>query len=65
MTKSPKDVIKIRRDLPRVGTKVLIEAEITRVSEPEGGHQGRVTLRVAGAPAPITIDARYVPDGDA
>lgn len=60
---SPKDTIKIRR-LPKVGDRITIEVEVTRVDEPEGGHQGRVTYRVPGGAAPITVSAGYIPDGD-
>ncbi len=59
--KSPKDTIKIRR-LPKVGDEILIRAKVTRVAEPEGGHRGLVTYRAPGAPAPVTIDARYLDD---
>lgn len=63
MAKSPKDTIKIRR-LPAKGATIQLAAEVTRVSEPEGSHQGLVTVRIAGYPAPITIPASYLPDGE-
>jgi len=59
---SPKDTIKIRR-LPAKGDTVQLAATVTRITEPEGSHRGLVTLRIPGAPAPITIDARYL-DGE-
>lgn len=62
--KAPKDTIKIRR-LPIKGSTVRIEAEVTRVAEPEGGHQGLVTLRIPGFSTPITIPASYLPDDGA
>lgn len=61
MPKSPKETIKIRR-LPKVGDRLTIEVEVTKVSDPEGAHDGRVTYRAPGAPAPITVDASYVTD---
>lgn len=61
---SPKDTIKIRR-LPTKGSTVRIEAEVTRVAEPEGGHQGRVTLRIPGYGTPITIPASFLPSDEA
>jgi hypothetical protein len=61
MAKSPRETIKIRR-LPTKGSTVRIEAEVTRVAEPEAGHQGRVTLRIPGYGTPITIPASYLPD---
>lgn len=60
---SPQDTIKIRR-LPTVGQKITIEVEVTRVDEPEGEHQGRVTYRVPGGAVPITVSAGYIPDAD-
>lgn len=60
---SPKETIKIRR-LPTKGSTIRIEAEVTRVAEPEGAHQGYVTLRIPGAPAPVTIPASFLPNVD-
>ena len=60
---SPKETIKIRR-LPVKGERIQLTATVTRVAEPEGHHQGFVTLHIPGAPAPITIPANYL-DGDA
>lgn len=60
---SPKEVIKVRR-LPKVGDRITIEVEVTRVDEPEGHHQGRVTYRAPGAPAPVTVGAQYVVGND-
>lgn len=62
-TPSPKNVIKVRR-LPRVGDRIVIEAEVTRVDEAEGAHHGRVTYRVPGATAPITVAASFIPEQD-
>ena len=59
MPKSPKETIKIRR-LPKVGDEILIRATVTRVTDPEGGHQGKVTFRAAGVPIPVTVDAQYL-----
>lgn len=61
MRKSPQETIKIRR-LPTKGSTVRLEAEVTRVAEPEGGHQGLVTLRIPGYTTPITIPADYLPE---
>ena len=63
MAKSPRETIKIRR-LPKKGDKIMIEVEVTRVDEPEGSHQGRVTYRVPGHSTPITVAAGYVPADD-
>lgn len=64
MAKSPRETIKIRR-LPVKGSTIRIEAEVTRVAEPEAGHQGMVTIRIPGATTPITIPASYLPDEEA
>jgi hypothetical protein len=58
---SPQDTIKIRQ-LPAKGATVRLEAEVMRVAEPEGGHQGLVTLRIPGFSTPITIPASYLPE---
>ncbi len=58
---SPKDTIKIRR-LPAKGDRLKLTVEVIRVAEPEGAHQGMVTLRIPGALAPVTIPAHYLPD---
>ena len=64
MAKSPKDAFKIRR-LPVKGQRLNLTVEVIRVAEPEGSHEGLVTLRVPGALAPITIPANFLPDDDA
>jgi hypothetical protein len=56
---SPREVVKVRR-LPKVGDRITIEVEVTRVDEPEGSHRGRVTYRAPGAPAPVTVAAEYI-----
>jgi len=35
---------------------------VTRLAEPQGSHEGLVTLRIAGYPSPITIPASLLPD---
>ena len=61
MAKSPKNTIKIRR-LPVKGETLQLTAEVTRVAEPQGAHEGLVTLRIAGYPSPITIPASLLPE---
>jgi hypothetical protein len=61
MAKSPRETIKIRR-LPTKGSTVRIEAEVTRVAQPEAGHHCRVTLRIPGYGTPITIPASFLAD---
>lgn len=61
---SPRQVVKIRR-LPTKGQRPKLTVEVVRVAEPEGAHEGMVTLRVPGALAPVTIPANYLPDDDA
>lgn len=63
MRKSPKDTIQIRR-LPIKGERLKLTVEVVRVAEPEGSHQGLVTLRIPGALAPVTIPANYLTDVD-
>jgi hypothetical protein len=60
---SPKDTIKIRRGLPKVGDKVLIEVEVTRVDE-DAGVAGRVTYVAPGSPIPVTVSGSQFRDGD-
>ena len=45
------------------GEQIQLTATVTRITEPEGHHQGLVTLHTPGAPAPITIPANCL-DGD-
>jgi len=63
MPKSQRDTISIRR-LPTKGSTIRLEAEVTRVAEPEAGHQGLVTLRIPGHSTPIMIPASFLPDDD-
>ena len=63
MARLPKDTVKIRR-LPVKGDRLRLTVEVLRVAEPEGSHEGLVTLRVPGALAPITIPANFLPDED-
>lgn len=59
MPKTPKETIKIRR-LPVKGDRLNLKVEVLRVAEPEGSHEGMVTLRIPGALAPVTIPANYL-----
>ena len=58
-TRTPKETIKIRR-LPQKGDEVVLRATVTRTGRNTFGTADTVTLRIPGAPAPITIDAQYL-----
>ena len=63
MARLPKETIKIRRLLVK-GQRLNLSVEVIRVAEPEGSHDGLVTIRIPGALAPVTIPANFLPDDE-
>ena len=61
-TRTPKDTVKIRR-LPRVGEEITLKATVTRTGRNTYGTADVVTVRIPGAPAPLTLPAEYL-DGE-
>jgi hypothetical protein len=66
----PKDVIKVRRSdqpatkLPPVGSKIPIEATVTRHGRNSYDTADTITIRIPGFETPVTVTAKYLGLGD-
>jgi len=67
---TPRETIKIRRSsepatkLPPVGSKIPIEATVTRHGRNSYGTADTITVRIPGYDTPITITAAYLLGAD-
>lgn len=67
---SPQETIKIRRSarpatkLPPVGSKIPIEATVTRHGRNSFDTADTITIRIPGFETPVTVTAKYLGLGD-
>jgi hypothetical protein len=67
---SPKETIKVRRSdkpatkLPPVGSKIPIEATVTRHGRNGYDTADTITIRIPGYDIPVTVTAKYVLGGE-
>jgi hypothetical protein len=57
--RTPKATVKVRR-LPKVGEEITLKATVTRTGRNTYGTADVVTVRIPGAPAPLTLPAEYL-----
>jgi hypothetical protein len=57
---TPKDTVKVRRRLPKVGEEIMIRAIVTRTGRNRLDTADTITVRIADHPAPVTATAKYL-----